>query len=64
MDRNILESNPHQVIEGLIISAYAIGAMGYFIFGRISRRLSEQLEPHLNSPGKRVSGKIHTGQRF
>ncbi|NMB40624.1 MAG: NADH-quinone oxidoreductase subunit F [Firmicutes bacterium] len=31
MDRSILESNPHQVIEGLIISAYAIGATeGYF----------------------------------
>ena len=31
MDRSILESNPHQVIEGLIICAYAIGAVkGYF----------------------------------
>ncbi len=31
MDRNILESNPHQVIEGLIIAAYTIGASeGYF----------------------------------
>ncbi len=31
MDRSILESNPHQVIEGLIICAYTIGAtQGYF----------------------------------
>lgn len=31
MDRSILESNPHQVIEGLIICAYAVGAVkGYF----------------------------------
>lgn len=31
MDRSILESNPHQVIEGLIICAYAVGASkGYF----------------------------------
>jgi NADH-quinone oxidoreductase subunit F len=26
MDRSILESNPHQVLEGLAISAYAVGA--------------------------------------
>ncbi len=31
MDRNILESNPHQVIEGLVICAYVVGAArGYF----------------------------------
>ena len=30
MDRSILEGNPHSVLEGLIIGAYAIGAtMGY-----------------------------------
>lgn len=31
MDRALLESNPHQVIEGLAIAAYAVGAAeGYF----------------------------------
>ncbi|MDD5347759.1 MAG: NADH-ubiquinone oxidoreductase-F iron-sulfur binding region domain-containing protein [Candidatus Omnitrophica bacterium] len=31
MDRSVLESDPHSVIEGLIIAAYAIGASkGYF----------------------------------
>ncbi len=31
MDRAILESNPHQVLEGLAIAAYAVGARrGYF----------------------------------
>lgn len=31
MDRAILESNPHQVLEGMIIAAYAVGAeKGYF----------------------------------
>ncbi len=31
MDRALLESNPHQLIEGLAIAAYAVGAaVGYF----------------------------------
>lgn len=31
MDRALLESNPHQLLEGLIIAAYAVGAsQGYF----------------------------------
>ncbi len=28
MDRSVLEGNPHRVIEGMIIAAYAIGADG------------------------------------
>ncbi len=34
MDRSILESNPHQVIEGLMISGYAVGASQGFIYVR------------------------------
>lgn len=34
MDRTLLESNPHQVLEGLAISAYAIGANAAFIYVR------------------------------
>jgi len=34
MDRVILESDPHQVIEGMIISAYAIGAHEGYIYIR------------------------------
>ncbi len=34
MDRVILESNPQQVIEGLIIAGYAIGAQKGFIYVR------------------------------
>ena len=31
MDRSVLESDPHSVLEGMMIAAYAIGAsMGYF----------------------------------
>jgi NADH:ubiquinone oxidoreductase subunit F (NADH-binding)/Pyruvate/2-oxoacid:ferredoxin oxidoreductase delta subunit len=34
MDRSILESDPHSVIEGMIIAAYAIGANYGFIYTR------------------------------
>ncbi len=34
MDRNVLEGDPHRVIEGMIIGAYAIGAVKGFIYVR------------------------------
>lgn len=34
MDRTILESNPHQVLEGMIICAYAIGARRAIVYVR------------------------------
>ena len=34
MDRSILESNPHSVVEGMLISGYAIGACKGFIYVR------------------------------
>ncbi|MDH7576378.1 MAG: NADH-quinone oxidoreductase subunit NuoF [Bacillota bacterium] len=34
MDRALLESNPHQVLEGLAIAAYAIGASQGYIYVR------------------------------
>jgi NADP-reducing hydrogenase subunit HndC len=34
MDRSLLEGNPHSVLEGLIISAYAIGASQGFVYVR------------------------------
>jgi NADH-quinone oxidoreductase subunit F len=34
MDRTLIESNPHQVIEGLIIGAYAVGARQAVIYVR------------------------------
>jgi len=34
MDRSIMEGNPHSVIEGLIIGAYAVGAAEGFIYVR------------------------------
>lgn len=34
MDRNVLEGDPHRVIEGMIIGAYAIGASEGYIYAR------------------------------
>jgi NADH:ubiquinone oxidoreductase subunit F (NADH-binding)/(2Fe-2S) ferredoxin len=34
MDRSLLESNPHSVVEGMIIGAYAIGAEQGFVYIR------------------------------
>jgi NADH:ubiquinone oxidoreductase subunit F (NADH-binding) len=34
MDRSILEADPHAVIEGMIIAAYAIGASNGYIYAR------------------------------
>ena len=34
MDRSVLEGNPHSVLEGLIIAAYAIGANRGYIYVR------------------------------
>ena len=34
MDRSVLEGNPHSVIEGMIIGAYAIGAHSGYIYVR------------------------------
>ena len=34
MDRSVLEGDPHAVIEGMIIGAYAIGASGGYVYVR------------------------------
>ncbi|RME19721.1 MAG: NADH-quinone oxidoreductase subunit F [Candidatus Zixiibacteriota bacterium] len=34
MDRSLLEGNPHQVIEGMLIAAYAIGSKNGFVYVR------------------------------
>ncbi|MGA1844537.1 MAG: NADH-ubiquinone oxidoreductase-F iron-sulfur binding region domain-containing protein [bacterium] len=45
MDRSIMEGNPHAVIEGLIIGAYAVGAHEGFIYVRHEYPLAVK---HLN----------------
>ena len=49
MDRSILESDPHSVIEGMIIAAYAIGANQGFIYTRAEYPLAiERFQIALN----------------
>jgi NADH-quinone oxidoreductase subunit F len=43
MDRTILESNPHQVIEGMILSALAIGANKALVYVRAEYPLAVKL---------------------
>ncbi len=48
-DREIMETNPHQLIEGALIAAYAIGAKAVYIYLRgefwdIAHRLDERIE--------------------
>jgi NADH:ubiquinone oxidoreductase subunit F (NADH-binding)/(2Fe-2S) ferredoxin len=40
MDRSLLEGNPHSVIEGMIIGAYAIGAKDGYIYVRMEYPLA------------------------
>ncbi len=42
MDRTILESNPHQVLEGLAICAYTVGAAKAFVYVRSEYPLAVQ----------------------
>ena len=60
MDRSILEANPHAVIEGMMIAAYAIGATeGWFyiraeypLAARTPRPRTRHNEPHTQSSAK------------
>ena len=45
MDRSVLESDPHSVLEGLLITAYAIGAPHGYVYARAEYPLAiERLE--------------------
>ena len=43
MDRTILESNPHQVLEGIIICAYAVGAEKAIVYVRAEYPLAVKM---------------------
>jgi NADH:ubiquinone oxidoreductase subunit F (NADH-binding)/(2Fe-2S) ferredoxin/NAD-dependent dihydropyrimidine dehydrogenase PreA subunit len=42
MDRSVLEGNPHSVLEGMVIGAYAIGAQRGFVYVRTEYPLAVQ----------------------
>ncbi|MDR0931903.1 MAG: 4Fe-4S binding protein [Victivallales bacterium] len=63
MDRSLMESVPHQVLEGMLIAAYATGATKLFIYCRAEYPMAikhlkiaiEQIYAHrLNTVGDRV----------
>ena len=43
MDRTILESNPHQVLEGIAICAYAVGAGEAIVYVRAEYPLAVKM---------------------
>ena len=65
MDRALLESNPHQVIEGLIIAGYAVGATKGFFYVRAEYPCHHPSSYCLDSsPGKRYPRRFRSRFRF
>ena len=66
VDRAILESDPHSVIEGLIIAGYAVGARQGYIYVRAEYPLAvERLEMALKQAKKlKLSGSHILGSDF
>jgi len=53
MDRSILESDPHKVIEGMIIAAFAIGASKGYIYARAEYPLAVKTLIHTIDEAKK-----------
>jgi NADH-quinone oxidoreductase subunit F len=66
MDRSIIEGNPHSVIEGMIIGAYAIGSDQGYVYIRAEYPLAvERLRKALNQARKKkFLGKNILGTKF
>ncbi len=66
MDRSLLEGNPHSVIEGMIIGAYAIGSSEGYVYVRHEYPLAvENLEKALKQAKKYgLLGKKILGSKF
>ncbi len=56
MDRSVLEGNPHQIIEGMIIGAYGTGATEGIIYVRNEYPLAIKHLSDRPSPGRSSSG--------
>lgn len=66
MDRALLESNPHQVLEGLAITAYAVGASQGYVYVRAEYPLAvERLHTAVDQArAKGLLGKSILGSSF
>jgi len=66
MDRSLLEGNPHSVIEGMIIGAYAIGASEGYIYVRMEYPLAVKNVTRAIDQAKklRLLGKSILGSEF
>ncbi|HRD00638.1 MAG TPA: NADH-quinone oxidoreductase subunit NuoF [Candidatus Syntrophosphaera thermopropionivorans] len=61
MDRSVLEGDPHRVLEGMIIGAYAIGASKGYIYCRAEYPLAIE---HLKVALASARGKNYLGQNI
>jgi len=68
MDRSVLESDPHRVIEGMAIAGYAIGASQGFIYVRAEYPLAVKRVRHTLAQAERLgllgNGIFHTPFNF
>jgi NADH-quinone oxidoreductase subunit F len=66
MDRSVLEGDPHSVIEGMAIGAYAIGASEGYVYVRAEYPLAvERLQHAINQAKERgLLGKNILGSKF
>jgi len=66
MDRSVLESDPHRVLEGMLIAAYAVGASEGFIYVRAEYPLAIKRLRTAIRQGERVGllGTSICGTRF
>lgn len=66
MDRSVLEGDPHSVIEGMAIGAYAIGASQGYVYVRAEYPLAvERLQKAIDdAKGKGLLGKNILGSEF
>jgi len=66
MDRSVLESDPHRVIEGMIVAAYAVGASKGYMYVRAEYPLAVERVNRAIQQGRRlgVLGQSICGTRF
>jgi NADH:ubiquinone oxidoreductase subunit F (NADH-binding)/(2Fe-2S) ferredoxin len=66
MDRNLLESDPHSILEGMIIAAYAIGSSKGYLYVRAEYPLAVETLEHAikEAKGLGLIGKDILGSGF